>query len=198
MTMKSERATAIDETIAGIRAIMETGPTIENLERSKALLIDLAQRRELFDFEHFPLPSDDAMECSYLLHEYADGSYSLYVNSGAAHQYYGPHDHGDTWAIIAGVRGRERHKLYLKRQAVGPDDCLLEKKGEIVVAPGTAVTMQPDGIHEVNALDDQPLLHLHLYARNFELQGERWKYDLERNQALAFSLDELGSITDAR
>ena len=72
------------------------------------------------------------------------------------------------------------------------------KKGEVVVAAGEAVTMQPDGIHEVNAMDGKPLLHLHLYAKNFVLQGERWKYDLKRGEAEAFLLDELGSITDAR
>ena len=72
------------------------------------------------------------------------------------------------------------------------------KKGEIIVGPGQAVTMQPDGIHEVHALDGQPLLHLHLYAKNFALQGERWKYDLERGEAQRFHLDELGSIIDAR
>ena len=58
--------------------------------------------------------------------------------------------------------------------------------------------MQPDGIHEVNVLDDRPLLHLHLYAKNFALQGERWKYDLQSGQAERFLLDELGGIIDAR
>ena len=58
--------------------------------------------------------------------------------------------------------------------------------------------MLADGIHEVNAMHGEPLLHLHLYAKNFSLQGERWKYDLETNQAQRFYLDELGSITDMR
>ena len=193
-----ERRSAISAAIDSIREVMQGGPTLDNLERGKSILIELAARSDLFDFEAFPLPEDDAMECSYLIHEFDDGSYSLYVNSAAAHQYYAPHDHGSAWAIIAGVKGRERHRLFLKRELGDSGNSLLDLKGEIIVAPGEAVTMQPDGIHEVNAMDQCPLLHLHLYATNFELQGERWKYDLKRNLAEPFHLDELGSITDAR
>ena len=155
-------------------------------------------RRGLFTFEYFPLPEDDAMECSYLIHEYEDGSYSLYVNSEAPHQYYAPHDHGDAWAIIAGVHGRERLQLYLRRGAADTGDDSLIGKGEVIVEPGDAVTMQPDGVHEVNVLDAEPELHLHLYAKNFHLQGDRWKYDLEKGEVERFFLDELGSITDVR
>jgi len=181
-----------------IRRVMDADPSLENLENAKARLITLAARKDLFSFEDFPLPEDDAMECSYLIHEDEDGGYSLYVNSGAPHQYYAPHDHGSAWAVIAGVEGRERHQLYLKRADGDPGDGPLVKKGEVIVAAGEAVTMQPDGIHEVNAMDGRPLLHLHLYAENFALQGERWKYDLEQGTSERFHLDELGSITDAR
>ena len=198
MSAKEERRQAISEAITDIRAAMRSGPTLANLDRGKAWLIALAAHQDLFTFDDFPLPTDDAMECSYLVHEDQDGSYSMYINSGAPRQYYAPHNHGDAWAIIAGVQGRERHLLYHVRTADDPGDGPLVKKGEVIVAPGEAVTMQPDGIHEVNAMDGQPLLHLHLYAKNFVLQGERWKYDLEAGTAEAFHLDELGSITDAR
>ena len=198
MNLKEERRRAVRQAVDDIRDVMDAGPSVENLHRGKARLIALAARKDLFSFEEFPLPDDDAMECSYLIHEYDDGSYSLYVNSGAPHQYYAPHNHGDAWAIIAGVQGRERHQLYLPRRLDESGDDLIVKKGELIVAPGGAVTMEPEGIHEVNAMDGQPLLHLHLYAKNFVLQGERWKYDLERGEALRFELDELGSITDAR
>ena len=194
---QNERAHAVNKTMDEIRAIMDGGPSLENLAAAKARLIQLAAREDLFTFDDFPLPQDDAMECSYLLHEYDDGSYALYVNSGAPHQYYPPHDHGDAWAIIAGVRGRERHQLYLRRPE-GEPGSILVKKGEITVAAGEACTMQPDGIHEVNAMDGEPLLHLHLYAKNFDAQGERWKYDLQACAAHRFFLDELGSIDDAR
>lgn len=195
---KERRALLIEQAMSEIASVMDQGPHLENLEVAKGHLIALAGHEDLFTFEDFPLPKDDAMECSYLIHEAPDGRYALYVNSGAPHQYYAPHDHGDAWAIIAGVRGRERHQLYLRRASDEPGDGPLVKKGELVVAAGEAVTMQPDGIHEVNALDGRPLLHLHLYAKNFVLQGERWKYDLDRGEAERFSLDELGSITDAR
>lgn len=197
-TNREERNRAVSEVIDDIRAVMDSGPSVENLNKGRARLIALAARQELFTFEDFPLPKDDAMECSYLIHECEDGSYALYVNSGAPHQYYAPHDHGDAWAIIAGVRGRERHQLYLRRSPGEAGDGPLVRMGEVVVAPGEAVTMQPDGIHEVNAMDGRPLLHLHLYAKNFVGQGERWKYDLDKGEAEPFYLEELGCIIDAR
>ncbi len=195
---KARRNERVSETVAQIKDVMDNGPSLNNLEKGKQLLIDLASQSDLFSFEGFPLPTDDAMECSYIVHENDDGGYALYVNSGAPHQYYAPHDHGNAWAIIAGVRGRERHQLYLRREPGDSDKGPLVRKGEVIVAPGEAVTVQPDGIHEVNAMDGKPLLHLHLYARNFVQQGERWKYDLSQGLAERFELDELGSITDAR
>ena len=195
---KARRDTCVADAMSKIRAIMDSGPSLENLARAKEYLIDLAAHTDLFTFEDFPLPEDDAMECSYVIHECEDGSYALYINSGAPHQYYAPHNHGNAWAIIAGVKGRERHQLYLRRGTGEPGDGPLTRKGEVIVAPGEAVTMQPDGIHEVNAMDGKPLLHLHLYARNFVQQGERWKYDMAKGEAVKFELDELGSITDAR
>lgn len=188
----------VTEAITDIRDALELGPTIENLDKAKARLIQLAANEDLFTFDDFPLPEDDSMENSYLVHEYEDGSYSLYVNAGAPHQYYAPHDHGDAWAIIAGVQGRECHQLYIRRDEDQPGDGPLVWKGEYIVAKGEAVTMQPDGIHEVSALDGKPLLHLHLYAKNFVEQGERWKYDLSKGISEPFYIDELGDIFDAR
>lgn len=198
MSRTEERNGKVSEAIGDIRAIMSSGSSIENLERGKARLIALAAYRDLFTFEDFPLPEDDEMECSYLIHEYEDGSHSLYVNSGAPHQYYAPHDHGNAWAIIAGVQGHERHQLYLRRKADEPGEGPLIRKGEYIVKPGDAVTMQPDGVHEVRVMRGEPVLHLHLYAKSFQLQGERWKYDLEKGEAEPFYLDELGTIADAR
>jgi len=193
-----ERRRLIGEAMAAIRVVMDQGPSVANLDTAKAELIGLASHKDMFTFEDFPLPTDDAMECSYLIHEDDDGEYALYVNAGVPHQYYAPHDHGTAWAVIAGVEGRERHQLYLRRKNGAEGESLIVKMGEVMVAAGEAATMQPDGIHEVNAMDGKPLLHLHLYARNFVAQGERRKYEVEQNTAEPFYLDELGSITDAR
>ena len=198
MTRTEERNREVSAAIEGIRTILSAGASIENLAQGKARLIALASHQDLFTFDDFPLPEDDAMECSYLIHEYEDGSHSLYVNSGAPHQYYAPHDHGDAWAIIAGVQGHERHQLYLRRKHGDPGEGPLIRKGEYIVKPGDAVTMQPDGIHEVNVMHGEPVLHLHLYAKSFQRQGERWKYDLEKGESERFYVDELGSITDVR
>ncbi len=195
---RDRRRRPVADAIADIRAVMDAGPSLETLARGKARLIELAKRRELFTFEDFPLPDDDAMERSYLIHEDADGGYALYVNSGAPHQHYAPHDHGTAWAIVAGVEGRERHRFYARPPGAGPGAGPIVAKGEAIVAPGGAVAMRPDGIHAVDAMDGKPLLHLHLYASGFARQGERWKYDPDKGVAAPFLLDELGSIADAR
>lgn len=195
---RDRRRREVAAAIADIRAVMASGPSLENLAGGKARLIELASDRELFSFGDFPLPGDGAMERSYLIHEDDDGGYALYVNAGAPHQRYAPHDHGNAWAIIAGVEGRERHRFYERRGGDGPGAGQIVARGEAVVAPGEAVTMRPDGVHEVEAMDGEPLLHLHLYAGNFVSQGKRWKYDPETGAAEPFLLDELGSIVDAR
>ena len=45
---------------------------------------------------------------------------------------------------------------------------------------------------------DVPLLHLHLYAKGFEYQGERNEYNLETGEVKCFKLEEVGLIEDAR
>lgn len=196
-----ERRKAVSAAMDDIKTILAAGTSVENLTRAKQPLIDLAKRQDLFNHDVFPLPEDNSMENSYLIHEYSKedgGGYALYINSGAPHQYYAPHDHGKAWAIIAGVQGRERHQLYIRRQKDDPGEGPIVHMGEFVVEPGSAVTMMPDGIHEVDIPDDQPLLHLHLYALNFEEQGERWKYDVKAGTEEPFFLNELGGIFDAR
>ena len=54
-----ERNQVVGETMDRIRAVMDAGPTLENLEQGKAHLIALAGRTDLFNFDAFPLPEDE-------------------------------------------------------------------------------------------------------------------------------------------
>ena len=196
MTRKEQRDRAIAQTIDEIRAIMARETSVATLEEAKTALIALAARGDLFCFEDYPLPRDGSRERTYLIHQDPDGSHALYVNAGMPDQSYRPHDHGGSWAIVTAVHGRERHRLYMADESSGEAPIVF--KGEIDLEPGGAVSLLPDGIHAIEALDGEPLLHLHLYARSFAQQDTRREYDLETGAVRAFKLEDLGFIEDTR
>lgn len=202
MQLKDRRNRAVSETINNIRGALADGPTITSLEQAKPILMSLCAQTELFSRTDFPLPEAGETERTFLIHEDENGEYALYVNSGLPGQTYRPHDHGGSWAIVAAVSGREKHRLYRQRNG-GPNGngngkVSIEQVGEIDVQPGTAVSMLPEGIHSIHALGDEPLLHLHLYGRRFADQSTRTEYDLENNTIEQFVLEASFEIEDAR
>lgn len=197
MEVKSARNEAIGHTISEIKELMFNGITIENLNAAKSILMLLAERKDLFPRSDFPVPGKEQIDRSFLVHEETDGSFALYVNSSLPGQSYGPHDHGGAWAIIAAVEGEEVHRVY-KTGDISSACCNIEQAGEIVVKPGTAISMMPDGIHAIDAEAEEPLLHLHLYAMAFQHQGNRKEYDLVSKRVKNFVLEDVGFIEDAR
>jgi predicted metal-dependent enzyme (double-stranded beta helix superfamily) len=189
------RRAAVAETIARIRGHLDAHVDVEALEAAKAELLALCERRDLFDFDAFPLPQDGSNEITYLIHCEPDGRYALYVNSGMPAQTYRPHNHGGAWAIIAGVEGEEDHDLYTE---TGDPAAPLRKSATLPVAPGKAVSMLPDGIHAIRASGGDPLLHLHLYAYPFESQGDRTEWDPDTHAPVTFKLEDVGILIDAR
>ncbi|MDE0908372.1 MAG: cysteine dioxygenase family protein [SAR324 cluster bacterium] len=198
MSRKPERTEAVASSMRALRPLMETEVSVASLEATKAVLLQLCTRTDLFNFEEFPLP-DKGVGCIYLIQEDPDGRCSLYVNCGLPGQVSRPHNHGGSWAIVGGVIGVEHHRLY-ERMDEGSTSghAELKLKGELDVCPGTAVSMLADGIHSIHALSDQPLLHLHLYGWGFPKQEEREEYDLETGEIHRFRLENMGFIEDAR
>ena len=173
------RSEAIGSTVAAMKAALASGVDTGTLRDAKAHLLDLAARDELFPFSAFPLPEGDAVERTYLLHQEAGGGIALYVNAAGAAQSYGPHDHGNSWAIVVAVRGREKHCFYKRRddgKVAGRAE--IEETGSLVVEPGTGIAMVPGAIHAIEAFETAPLLHLHCYARPFESMANRREFDL--------------------
>lgn len=84
---------------------MDSEVAVASLETAKAALLQLCIRTDLFNFEEFPLP-EEGVERTCLIHEDAEGRYALYVNCGLPGQASHPHNHGGSWAIVAGVIGR--------------------------------------------------------------------------------------------
>ena len=142
--------------------------------------MELAARQDLFPRTDFPIPEGDQIERTIKIYQEPDGGYALYVNSARNGQTYGPHDHGGAWAIVVAVEGRERHRMYRltdegARDGIGP----IELAAELVVEPGNGVTLLEDGIHSIEALGEEPLLHLHCYGFGFDKQLSRKEFDLE-------------------
>ena len=100
---------------------------------------------------------------------------------------------------MAAVEGEETHRLFVADKGdVASGGLGIRQAAELVVRPGFAVSLMPDGIHAIHAETDRPLLHLHLYGRGFPSQSERVEYDLERGEVHRFVLDDIGFIEDAR
>ncbi|MEM7206585.1 MAG: cysteine dioxygenase family protein [Pseudomonadota bacterium] len=194
MNSKTRRSKAVARCIDRIKSIMINGVDVETLRHAKRALMTLAEDAALFTHADFPLPADGEVERTYLIHEETDGTFALYVNSGIKGQSSPPHDHGGSWAIIVAVEGEEIHRLYTCDETSNT----LTFANQIVVKPGCGVSLLPDGIHAIEAVAPEPLLHLHLYGRRFADQGTRRQFDLEKGQVRQFVLDDVGFIEDAR
>ncbi len=196
--MIEKRRAAVREAIADIKQMVDTDVSVDSLTLAKGRLMELASQSELFPYSDFPIPSPELIERTDLIHEEPDGSCALYVNSSLPGQQSRPHNHGGAWAIVAAVSGEEEHRVYVETDPADGDEPWIAQAGTIIVKPGTAISILPDGIHSIHAVADAPLLHLHLYAKGFALQGTRREYDLENHTIRKFVLEDLGFIQDKR
>jgi rhodanese-related sulfurtransferase/predicted metal-dependent enzyme (double-stranded beta helix superfamily) len=168
MSIMDQRHAAVAETIGKVRAIeREHGVTPAALDRIKPALIALARRTELFPRAQFGVPEGQHGRI-YRLAEDADHRFALYASAGVPGKAQPPHNH-TTWAVIAGVYGREHNVFYDRidnRQTLG--EGRLAKRGELTVEKGNAVGFLPDDFHTIEVLGDEPSLHLHLYGLSLE------------------------------
>lgn len=175
----AERASAVAACLDDIRAILgEADVNRAALERVKDRLLALAARRDLFSFAQFPLLHERST--MHVLAEDDDDGLALYAVAAQGKSATPPHDH-TTWAVVVGVEGEELNKLWRRvDDAATPGKAELEEIDEMLVAPGTGVTLMPDDIHSIHRASDAPLLHFHLYGRSIERLPERRQFDLER------------------
>ena len=197
MSLAEERRQAVRQTVDGIDAVIAGAPDIDRLDRGKALLMDLCKRSDLFPREEFPLPEGDATDRTFLIHE-NDAGMALYAITSIPGMTYRPHDHGGSWAIVAAIAGQERHMLYERANPADDTDGRLIDKGEIICEPGCAVSLLPRGIHAIEGIGDEPLLHLHLYGIRFQDQADRTEFDLETGKTDVFRIEAFGFIEDKR
>lgn len=190
-----ERDAAIAEAMAEVRAILNPGVTVDRLEQAKQSVIRLCRRADLFNHDEYPLPPDGKVESTYLVHCDPDGRYALYVSCGLPGMAYRPHNHGNSWAIVGGVQGRESHRMF---RETGDATAPIDHRTTLMVEPGKAVSMMPDGIHAIAVEGTKPILNLHLYGKRFEDQSERSEFDEATGEQFVFRLETLGEIVDRR
>ncbi|MEI6721221.1 MAG: hypothetical protein WCO67_10670 [Betaproteobacteria bacterium] len=171
----TERMQLVREMLARVRKVTEPDIRRDSLDAIKAELVALAARRDLFPVDEFP-PIEGGNASMYRLSEDADHRYALYVVAPAPGQFAPPHDHS-TWAVIAGVHGRENNKLYTRTDdGTQPGVAQIEQSVELDVVPGTAIALMPDDIHSIHLGADGPHANLHLYGMSVEHCPERKMY----------------------
>ncbi len=173
MSIMDARYQAVFDTIAKVRRIEhEDGVTQAALERIKPVLIELASRTELFPKDQFAVP-DGSHGRIFRLAEDADHRFALYASAGSPGKAQPPHNH-TTWAVIAGVYGKEHNVFYerIDNRSV-PGEGRIRKTGELTVVKGNAVSFLPDDFHTIEVLGREKSLHLHLYGRSLEHLPER-------------------------
>lgn len=172
--IRAARADAVGVTIARIRRLADTrGINQDTLRLMTEALLELAAHRELFPRDEFPAPApDDPSFFSYRLHEDADGSLSLDLNSLNPGNEKPPHDHG-TWAVFAAVEGGELNHLYEFGADLPASAPRLRLRRDVLVEPGRGLSMLASEIHSVSVVPGAPRRHLHLYgvARRLQTNG---------------------------
>ena len=79
-----------------------------------------------------------------------------------------PHDHG-TWATILLLSGEEKNTLYRA------EDGGLRKASEVILKPGTILSMRSETAHVVECVGNVPTIGLHVYGGDiFELPRRMW------------------------
>lgn len=193
MDRTAERARAIRETMAEIRAIeAEAGVTRGALDRMKARLLKLAERADLFTMADFPPPPEgsDRTSCLYRLAEDDDHRFALYANVCRPGVHSPAHNH-TTWAVIVGLEGEEQNRFYERDAATG-----VRETGRAVVRRGTGVAILPDELHSIHIEGPATVINFHMYGKGLEQLHAREYYKEDEKRWKVFPAHS--DIRDAR
>jgi predicted metal-dependent enzyme (double-stranded beta helix superfamily) len=184
-TLSPELQKDVEHFIASAKRLTDDGVTRDVLANVTRELEKLAGRKDHFPRSVFP-PPDGPTNILYQISCDADGRYALYVSSANKGKNTPPHNHA-TWAVIVGIEGDERNKLYRRLDDRSSNDNVdLEMTGEQMVREGAPIALMPDDIHSIHVESDEPTLHLHLYGRRLEDLKARLQFDMEKRTASYF------------
>ena len=160
----TERARAVRDFIAQVKALVPdpARATPDQLAPVARLLEALGRRAELFPAQAFEVVPGRPTAI-YRLAEDADGGYALYLSLGESGKAQPPHDH-TTWAIIAGVSGKERNEVYARSAGAEPSRDVLTHVRRVDVAAGDSIVLGPTDVHTIELVDGTPGAHLHFYG----------------------------------
>jgi predicted metal-dependent enzyme (double-stranded beta helix superfamily) len=121
----------------------------------------------------------------HLLHEEPDHTLAILAVSWLPHRGAPPHDHG-TWALIAGVVGREMNRFFERTDdRTRPGYAELRQVGEHECGEGDVLSMPRDIIHSVWNESDAISVSLHIYGKHIN-HTSRSQFDPARKTATPF------------
>ncbi len=185
------RAAVIEDFLQEIRVINQSGVDRAALSRIVALLENLAGRRDLFNFQHFPapVPGQGSTAFRYRLNDDGDTP-TLYLNSLLPGKSTLPHNH-ETWAIISAVEGQEINYVYTRHdEGREPGFTTLHLEREVIVQPGTSISFLGDDLHGIKVEGEQATLHFHLYGLPLESLDRRYGVD-EQGRILNYNASQM-------
>ena len=185
------RAAVIEDFLQEIRVINQSGVDRAALGRIVALLENLAGRRDLFNFQHFPapVPGQGSTAFRYRLNDDGDTP-TLYLNSLLPGKSTLPHNH-ETWAIISAVEGEEINYVYTRHdEGREPGFTTLHLEREVIVQPGTSISFLGDDLHGIKVEGEQATLHFHLYGLPLESLDRRYGVD-EQGRILNYNASQM-------
>ena len=168
----------LDRYVADLRRIAgETDDEDDIISRVGPLAQRLAVERDWLQQKHYETDAEQGFG-TYLLHEEPGHTLAVFVVNWLRGRGAPPHDHG-TWAVVAGVEGRERNIRYRRLDDGGrPDRATLEVKHDFNAEPGELICMKTGGIHAVRNESDRVTLSLHTYGKHINFT-DRSQFDLE-------------------
>jgi len=189
MSLKQQREQLVSEILSTIRALHRHAAIDRDVLKSTAEQLEkLATRRDLFNFDEFPLPSDEhPLSTRYELQVGENQEYALYLQALLPGKTSVPHNHG-TWVVVVAIEGEELNRVYRRADdGSDPGQATLEVDREIVVRPGQPALFLGDDIHSIHVVSDKPALHFHLYGRALETLTERLAFDLESGKVTRYN-----------
>lgn len=83
------------------------------------------------------------------------------------------HTHG-TWGVVGILKGQEKNTFWQQKDSAN-GQIRLERTGELILLPGDIISFNPDVIHSVEALGDEPTITFNIYGET-KMQ-KRFEFD---------------------
>ena len=121
------------------------------------------------------------------LHEEPDHTLAVFVVTWLPGEETPPHDHA-TWAVIAGVSGRETQHWWSRLDDGSvPGHAEVARSYSETIDAGSIVTMTSQAIHSVHNDSDGPSVTLHVYGMDVDFT-DRYKFDPEARTRSAYRM----------